>query len=429
MTRMGKLKLTSGPLVLGLAALLAPLLLAPLFLAPLPAAAQAIAAPAASETANAPVEVASSVHFELIGHWDAARLNAILTQDAPQFFGVKVAYTPARNGVRLYRVTYGSVIPERGNRPIVASGLLAVPDGVKGPLPLLSYQHGTVYERQQVPSFPEQSGETRLMLAQFAGQGYVVIGADYFGLGTSTADEGYLVKESQQQATYDMLQASRAVLAHLGLSTSKLVLGGWSQGGFVTLALLERLESLNEPVAGAATASAPADVFLGLNGFLNFPRKNDASWISALFILTAFSFENYYAVPGLARGLFTDESYDIARKIYTRAPYDAAQMPTDLKALIRAEYFDPHYFAASIYGRLLKEKTTAYRWVIKTPLRTYFGANDEIISPGLGQLVARYQQAMGAGNTKVEAISTGPTDHRGTFATAVPLWKSWFDGL
>jgi len=27
----------------------------------------------------------------------------------------------------------------------------------------------------------------------------------------------------------------------------------------------------------------------------------------------------------------------------------------------------------------------------------------------------------------VEAISTGPTSHRGTFATAVPLWKVWFD--
>ena len=28
----------------------------------------------------------------------------------------------------------------------------------------------------------------------------------------------------------------------------------------------------------------------------------------------------------------------------------------------------------------------------------------------------------------VEAVSTGPTTHRGTFATAVPQWKSWFDG-
>jgi hypothetical protein len=27
-----------------------------------------------------------------------------------------------------------------------------------------------------------------------------------------------------------------------------------------------------------------------------------------------------------------------------------------------------------------------------------------------------------------EAITTGPSTHRGTFSTAVPQWKVWFDG-
>jgi hypothetical protein len=63
--------------------------------------------------------------------------------------------------------------------------------------------------------------------------------------------------------------------------------------------------------------------------------------------------------------------------------------------------------------------------VVKTPVRTFFGETDEAISIGLGQLPATYQKAIG--NDKVEAVSTGPTSHRGTFATAVPQWKSWFD--
>ena len=46
-------------------------------------------------------------------------------------------------------------------------------------LPMLSYQHGTVYGKTEVPSFPDQSGETQLALALFAAQGYLVIGADY----------------------------------------------------------------------------------------------------------------------------------------------------------------------------------------------------------------------------------------------------------
>jgi hypothetical protein len=60
-------------------------------------------------------------------------------------------------------------------------------------------------------------------------------------------------------------------------------------------------------------------------------------------------------------------------------------------------------------------------------VRNYYGETDEAISTGLGRLAMTYQQAMGNGNQNVEAVSTGPTTHRGTFATAVPQWKSWFD--
>jgi len=320
------------------------------------------------------------------------------------------------------------VVPERGNKPIVATGLIAIPDIAGTSFPMVSYQHGTVYEKTQVPSFPDQSPETQLMLAQFAGQGYVVIGADYFGMGSSKEPEGYMVKTSHQQATYDMLMASRAVLADLKLTSSKLFVAGWSQGGFVTMAFLEKLESAGVKVDAAATASAPVDIFVALNGFLNFPRKNDADWVNSLFILSSFSFENYYGVPGLARSLIADQYYEVARKAYEREPFNAADVPTDLHKLIKKDYFDAQYFAQSAYGKLVGQ-TSAYRWIIKSPVRNYYGEADEAISTGLGQLAMTYQQAIGNGNRQVEAISTGQTSHRGTYATAVPQWKTWFDGI
>jgi pimeloyl-ACP methyl ester carboxylesterase len=386
------------------------------------------AAPAALAEDSAPRTVASGVSYALIAEWDVDRLNRILGTDTPAFTGVDVTYTPAANAVRLYRVTYPSAVPEEGNRPIVATGLLAVPDKAGTRFPMLSYQHGTVYGKEEVPSFPEQSPETQLAIAQFAGQGYVVIGADYFGMGDSTEPEGYVVKASHQQACADMLEAAGAVLGDLKIDTANLFLAGWSQGGFVTMAFLEKLEADGVKVTAAATASAPVDIFMALNGFLNFPRKIDATWVNTLFILSAFAYENYYAVPGLARSLFNDAHYEVARKVYEREPVEAADIPTDLHALIRAEYFDPQFFAASAYGRLLAANH-AYRWVIETPVRNYYGEEDEVISVGLGQLAMTWQRAMGAGNDKVEAVSTGPTSHRGTFGTAVPAWKAWFDSL
>lgn len=377
---------------------------------------------------NGAIRVTSDVQYEYLDRWDVERLNEILTVDTPKFAGIPVTYSAARNAVKLYRVTYASVVPERGNKPIVATGLIAIPDVTDATFPMVSYQHGTVFGKEEVPSFPEQSPETQLMIAQFAGQGYLVIGADYFGMGSSKEPEGYMVKASHQQATYDMLIASRAVLDHMKLASSKLFISGWSQGGFVTMAFLEKLESAGVKVEAAATASAPVDIFVALNGFLNFPRKIDAVWVNSLFILSSFAFENYYGMPGLARSLFTDESYDIARKVYEREPFDPADVPSDLHKLIRADYFDAQYFAASAYGKLVAQ-TTSYRWIVKSPVRNYYGEIDEVITPGLGRMAMTYQSAIGNGNPVVEAVSTGDTTHRGTFASAVPEWKAWFDGL
>ena len=374
------------------------------------------------------IRVSSDVQYEFIGRWDADKLNTILTDDTPKFFGVAVRYTAAKNAVKLYRVTYSSVVPERGNKPIAATGLVAVPDIAGTSFPMVSYQHGTVYGKQEVPSFPDQSPETQLMLAQFAGQGYIVIGADYFGMGPSKEPEGYMVKASHQQATYDMLLASRAVLADLKLSNTKLFIGGWSQGGFITMAFLEKLEAAGVKIDAAATASAPVDVSVVLNGFLSFPRKNDAAWVNSLFILSSFAFENYYGVPGLSRSLFNDEYYDLARKVYLREPFNVADVPTDLHKLIKPDYFNAQFFAESAYGKLVAQ-TQAYRWVIKSPGRNYYGEADEAIAVGVGQLAMTYQRAMGNGNPVIEAVSTGLTSHRGTYATAVPQWKTWFEGL
>ncbi len=69
----------------------------------------------------------------------------------------------------------------------------------------------------------------------------------------------------------------------------------------------------------------------------------------------------------------------------------------DLRKLVRKEYFDPAFFAESAYGRLMAQ-THSYRWIIRTPVRNYYGEKDEAISVGVGRLAMDYQRAMGAGN-------------------------------
>ena len=388
---------------------------------------RAVAQETAGQTLPAAVPVLSGVTYRHIGRWEASRLNRILTVDAPAFLGFKVDYKPARNAVDLYRVVYPSVIPEKNNKPTMASGLIAVPADIGPSARLVSYQHGTVYGKREVPSFPEQSPETQLMISAFAGQGDILVGADYFGMGISDEPESYLVLGSQQQATADMIGAARAVLSARGIEAKGLYLAGWSEGGFVTMGLLERLESEGVAVTAAATASAPVDLFLALSGFLYFPRPNDAVWLNSIFVLSAFAYENYYDAPGLAGSLLNPAYLDDCRDFYLRKPMDIQRVPTDLRRLIRPEYFHKEYFMRSEYGRLAY-RNQVFRWNIQTPTRNYYGEADEAITVGLGRLTMDYQKAMG--NGKVDAVSAGSdATHRGTFARAVLGWSEWFEDL
>jgi pimeloyl-ACP methyl ester carboxylesterase len=374
------------------------------------------------------LSISNAVYYELIGRYDITRLNHILNVEIPAATGTKENYTQAKNAVKLYRITYPSVIPEQNNRPTMASGLIAIPEVTNKNLPVISYQHGTVMEKEQVPSFPEKSFETRLMIAQFAAQGYVVFGADYFGMGTSKEKDGYMVIGSQQQACIDMYEVTKLILPKIGITPTAFFLTGWSQGGVVTMSFLERLERSNTKVTAVGTAAAQCDGYVMTNGFLNFPRKIDASWVTAMFMLTLFSFEEYYQIPGLAQGFFNPDMYETAKRVYDKDPtLKPEEFPTDLKKLIRKEFFDPVYYRNSAYGKLVSEMHP-YRWVIESPVHMYYGEIDESLAIGLAQLPMFFQKAMG--NNKVEAISLGSdANHRITFARAVPQWKKWFDEM
>ncbi len=350
-------------------------------------------------------------------------------------------YSPAKYDVELFKVSYDSVIPELGNKPTKAYGLLAIPKiRDASALPIVSYQHGTVFGKHEVPSyaFSGQTNpgayETRLMVAQFAGQGYIVIAADYFGMGDSTEPEAYSVKASEQQACIDLYDAAIQFLKQKKkISQTDLFLTGWSQGGFVTTAFLEKLESRGIPVKAASTASAPSDIFAALNGWLYHPRKIDAIWLNTLVGLTAFSYENYFSRPGLAKDVIKAAYYNDLRKIYERdyrgmdeLKAIVKSLPTDLKKLLNDKYSDPGYFVDSDYGKILTDMQT-YRRVFKTPVKMYYGTLDEVIAIPIGKLASTYQKSMGSQVIVTEPVKSG--DHHATFLTSVAREKEWFDKL
>ncbi len=350
--------------------------------------------------------------------------NTDLLNNIPK---ANVTYNEPLYGCKIYRIKYNSIIPEKRKRTI-AYGIIAIPDISNKNLPILSYQHGTVLGQYDVPSFIDNSFETRLVISQFAGMGYIVIAADYFGLGLSREFDSYIVLDSQSQACLDLYYAVLELLKEKQLNKTDLFVTGWSQGGIVSLAFLEKLNKYNILVKAAGTAACQNDGYSLTNQILFFPREIDAPWLPVPFILTVFSFQEYYGKCCLAKSMFLPNKYQLARRIYLKDPtLTQADYPTDIKTLIKPEYLNPVYFRNSIYGKLINT-VTPYRWVINTPLNMHYGEIDESISALTCQLCANFQK--GLGNTKVNAFSEGnDADHRITFARSIPKWRLFFESI
>lgn len=392
-----------------------------------------------SEQPIAPSEPGSLVRVDSVGHYDVARIQAIIDIGLPLFFtdgSMKASDFSAdlarpQQGVKLYKVTYNSVIPEKGNQPVTAYGLVAIPDSVKPGAPIISYQHGTIFERSWVPSNPDGSIETQFMISQFASQGYIVICADYFGTTAgSTVPNSYFVTQSTAQACLDMYRASLELLEQMSITPGKLFVNGWSQGGYSTIVFLRLLELNNISVAGASTASGPADPLLFVSQSLNNPSPFAAAFNVAALSNLMLSLDAYNGLNGYFEQVIKPEYLALAQKLHRfEISYDSFYnaVPHRPDSVYREQFYADSRLANKPFWKLL-DAGAAYRWRMRTPLRAFYSLRDEAIPWQVARVAADYQRTLG--NTQTEAIDAGKeADHRAVYIYSLINIKPWFDSL
>lgn len=398
-------------------------------------------APFASAQSNTAPQQASvflnRAEQQLIGQYSLERLDQITGNELDAFMASSTQpstyrgqFSKARYPVKLYRLKYHSVIPELDNRPTVASGLVAIPETGQKNMPVVSYQHGTVFDRSYVPSNPDASMETRLMLAQFAAQGYIVVAADYFGRGVSDLPDSYLVKDSTRQAGFDMFLAAREFLKSQGLDYSQVFLSGWSQGGWSTMQYLKLLEQAGVPVTATAIASAPVDIAMTMNRWVNHPQPGDAVYLPGVVAIQLQSQEHYLQQLGLTESAIRAEYLAASRALYrNEMTWEEffKRTPAKLSDFLRPEFRQSGVIGATPYWQTL-ERNQAYRWITRTPLRVYTGGHDEVTPRYVGGLPEKSQQLLGG--APVTTLDAGDqADHRGVFVFGLLDQKRWFDNL
>jgi len=382
---------------------------------------------------------------DMSGRVTASRLDALVAASFPAF-NLPVILPPfdvARHGaqfdVELHRLVAPLIVPETGENLIV-SGLLAVPVGAKGPIPVVSVQHGTMLSFDQTPSslvaladsayvIPDRADSLEVLInvQRFAGQGFAVIAPDYVGKGPfrNGRGEGYAVKDVTVHTCLRMLEAGLGTMASLGLQSGPLFLAGWSQGGLNTQWLHQELRRQKRAVAGTSVASPFNELSETLrfwSGAQTYPIPEGQStfppmpiWISVCLIILLGSYEHHYGLKGLLRSAVAPEFRDMAQtywKTYSIQFEAGKSFPTGSTLLVPG-FFD--HFTHELNSAFLRQvaANSATQWAYDSPIRFYLGLADEALHP----TAARRALAAGGGQTIEVPVKGG--SHRGNFLASL----------
>lgn len=238
----------------------------------------------------------------------------------------------AQYDVEAYKINYTTT--DLTGAVDTASGLITFPNTMDISSPLALIQHGTVPNRNAVPSNLQGGYE---LGAALSSMGYVTIQPDYLGLGDSDGLHPYVHADSEASAGIDMIFAAKAFLDELQVAyNDQLFVTGYSQGGHAAMAAHRELEA-NYADQLPVTASAP------LSGPYSISTATKERLLS----------DEEYLYPGYAA--WTLLSYNEAYGLYDSLTQYMKQPYADLATSFKNEEIDLNQLHADMIAQLNQE--------------------------------------------------------------------------
>lgn len=353
-------------------------------------------------------------------------LRTLATTAAVRSELVADGFDPAedRYGVRTYRLVYRTVDP--AGHPTTASGLVAMPIGAAGRLPVVSFTHGTETSRGDGPS-EQPTGFEPAPAYTYASAGFAVSDPDYLGLGTGPGLQPWFDAPSETTAALDMLRATRAFAARQGRAVGRdVMISGFSQGASAALGLGRALQDHADgwfrlgalaPISGAY-AFRQVELPAVLGGELVRLNPNKALGAKYTVIYTALMFVAFNRVHQIYRSpaeVFRSP-YAATIEALLDGNHTAEQLfsgtPTTL-----AELLTPHGLALMAHpaGGLAAELATADSvctgWTPAAPTRLYYATGDEQAVNGS---TFSCQARFAAHGARIPAVNLGTPDNQGS---------------
>ncbi len=218
------------------------------------------------------------ISSELIGSFSIEQIDSVIANlsGAP----IELTFLTKEYPVDVYKVIYETIDPQ--GQMTIASGALSIPREIDEPKAWVSYQHGTVIKKDDVPSRGSQ--EMLIGVVYASASGVVVSQPDYLGLGDSPGLHPYVHGKSQATAAIDMIRAGQSIAIDEGITLNdKLMLFGYSQGGHATMALHKEIQE-NYANEFTVTASYPMAGPYDLSGYQAEPFQNSLPYASKFYL-------------------------------------------------------------------------------------------------------------------------------------------------
>lgn len=381
-------------------------------------------APARGSLIGTATLVPVSVAGASLNTLDADTFTALL--DTAQS-GTSVITGKPSCAVTTYTLRYHTV---GGNgEPTEASAAVMLPSGgpsvCTGTRPVMLYAHGTSLQKS-ADMANLSSTESRLIAAMFAGQGYIVVAPNYAGYAGSTLPyHSYLDAAQQSNDMIDALRAARLAFSTIGASpSSKLVVSGYSQGGYVALATQRAMQSAYAAeftVAAAAGLSGPyALLDFGDAMFGGAPSFGSTAFLPMLINAGQHAQAGLYSAPGdiyedpyaagiedLLPGVLGSSELASLGKLPAKALFAANSLPQNGAALdyfgagnlVKTSYRSAYLVDVALHpcntssaAPLACAPAQALRkWLLKNDLRTYQPAVPLLLCGGNEDPVVPYR--------------------------------------
>jgi pimeloyl-ACP methyl ester carboxylesterase len=333
-----------------------------------------------------------------------ATLSAAQIDAATAASGLQGLSGKARCDVKVVALNYATVgasgesVNSEG-KTVNASGVMLVPTGTcTTAAALVAYAKGTDVQKPRTLANPAD-GETFLLAAMYAAQGYAVVATDYLGFAKSNYSyHPYLHADSEASSVIDSIRAARNAASAVGASLSgKVMLTGYSQGGHSSMAAHRAAERDNAAeinvVAGAHLAGP-----YNLSGSLKVPGAIAGYQFFVPYIITSWQkvYGNVYSDVNAVfkapyasgvQTLLPSPTLNYTTLVTSGAlPGAAGETP----AQARDALFQPAFLTAlqtdSTAGSYLNaKKNDLLGWSPKAKLMLCGGAGDPTVPPAVHQ--------------------------------------------